>query len=64
MGGVWAQELRAATYACPDVPPIRCYIAGLGGRDIMPATVAEVIEHGKNDDDPPSEDYYWIGLKP
>jgi len=62
LGGVWAQELRAATAHIPDVPPIQCYIAGLGGRDIRPETVRDVIEHGKTQESLEKE-YHWIQLK-
>ncbi len=62
LGGVWAQEIRAATAHMSDVPPIQCYIAGLGGRDITPQTVSEIIEHGKKQEEL-VQDHYWIQLK-
>ncbi len=45
-GGIWAQEIKAAMYDVDqaDRPDIYGFIAGLGGRDVTPITVNEVLE--------------------
>lgn len=63
-GGIFAQEIRAALYSQPPRkrPPVLGYIAGLGGRDITPEVIAEVItDAGRRK---PADAYaVWIGLK-
>lgn len=45
MGGIWAQEIKAALYSTNhQKPEVLEYIAGLGGRDITPATITRIIE--------------------
>lgn len=46
MGGIWAQEIKAALYSEPPErrPEVVEYIAGLGGRDITPATIEWIAE--------------------
>ena len=43
-GGVVAQELKAALYGGSKKPKLYEFIAGLGGKDITPETIREVIE--------------------
>ncbi len=62
LGGVWAQEIRAAVAHLPGIVPIQNYIVGLGGRDITPQTIVDVIEHGKTQEELEAE-YHWIQLK-
>lgn len=64
MGGIFAQEVRAALYNQPSVrrPEVLGYIVGLGGRDVTPDIIETIaldvetrpIEKG---------DEVWIGLK-
>lgn len=44
-GGIFAQEIKAALYDLEpeDRPAIYGFIAGLGGRDVTPNTVAEIL---------------------
>jgi pyruvate/2-oxoacid:ferredoxin oxidoreductase alpha subunit len=60
--GIFAQELRAALYNSPQRAPLFGYVVGLGGRDITPATVEEVINKTVESDQPES-DHIWIGVK-
>lgn len=64
MGGIFAQEIRGALYHQPPEkrPPVFCYILGLGGRDVMPSTIQEVVDDAikRTGQD---GDQVWIGLK-
>jgi hypothetical protein len=44
-----------------DRPPIRNFIAGLGGRDVKVRDIKAMVELAQKDDTP---DPYWYGLKP
>ncbi|MBM3326216.1 MAG: pyruvate ferredoxin oxidoreductase [Calditrichaeota bacterium] len=64
MGGIWAQEIKAALYHQPykQRPLVLEYIAGLGGRDITPEIVEQIaLDAHKRDKamDTPK----WVGLK-
>jgi pyruvate/2-oxoacid:ferredoxin oxidoreductase alpha subunit len=63
MGGIFAQEVRAAVKETAGMPPIFGCIAGLGGRDITPDTIREAFSVALMNDKP-TQDIYWIGLKP
>lgn len=62
IGGIFAQEIRAALSGYSDMPVIFEFIAGLGGRDITPKTIEGIAdytlthEHGE-------EGGIWAGLK-
>jgi pyruvate/2-oxoacid:ferredoxin oxidoreductase alpha subunit len=60
MGGIFAQEVKAALYNRLRVP-IFGFIAGLGGRDIKPATIHEIIDYVSEREEP--EDLVWIGVR-
>lgn len=45
-GGPVASEIRSALYGIPGAPKIAAFIAGLGGRDILPEQFVEMIKHG------------------
>ena len=64
VGGIWAQEIKAALYDLPESerPMIFPFIAGLGGRDITPQTIEQVIDTALTDD-VPQKDIYWVDLK-
>ncbi len=62
IGGIWAQEIRAALYGSGFHKPVFGYIAGIGGRDVTPDTVSEILEHVEHLDRP-DQDVYWIGVK-
>ncbi|MBI5118980.1 pyruvate ferredoxin oxidoreductase [Candidatus Poribacteria bacterium] len=61
-GGIFAQELRAALCNEKEKPQVFGFIAGLGGRDITPAAIEEVIATADKLDEPARE-IEWIGLK-
>jgi pyruvate/2-oxoacid:ferredoxin oxidoreductase alpha subunit len=60
-GGIFAQEIRAALCNQDPRPQVFSFVAGLGGRDITPATLVEIYNRTK---DPigSAEETIWIGL--
>jgi len=60
--GVFAQEVRAALYNADERPPVFDFVAGLGGRDIVPATIREIVDYTVAHD-APVEEFTWIGVK-
>jgi len=61
-GGIFAQEIKSALYNSPHRPVLFSFIAGLGGRDITPATVEKVLNYTLSHDYP-EEETIWIDLK-
>ena len=62
VGGIFAQELRAALYSREEKPQVFGFISGLGGRDITPELIEEAIQYTM--DHPwPEEEILWLGLK-
>jgi pyruvate/2-oxoacid:ferredoxin oxidoreductase alpha subunit len=63
-GGIFAEEIRSALYDVPpdDRPWLHGYVLGLGGRDVTPATINEIIERAWAVDAPSREDL-WVGVK-
>lgn len=59
--GVFFEEVKSALYNSLHRPPIWGYIAGLGGRDVTPETIKEIVKRTEESDRP--EDLVWIGLK-
>lgn len=57
-GGIFASEVMAAL--CNYKKLIYGFIAGLGGRDITPGTIHQVIDYTLKE---PPKDIIWIGLK-
>ncbi|HUX08576.1 MAG TPA: pyruvate ferredoxin oxidoreductase [Acidobacteriota bacterium] len=62
-GGIFAQEIKAALYNAERRPQLYGYIAGIGGRDITPETIKEIIRKTE-EADRPKADYTWIGVMP
>lgn len=60
VGGIFAQEIRAALHNHCRVP-VFGMVAGLGGRDLTPAVIREVVQYAWRRDEP--EDLVWIGVK-
>ena len=60
--GIFYQEIKAAMYNAPHHPPIFGFIAGLGGRDVTPATISEIV-HYLMENDAPEREIIWIGVK-
>ncbi len=47
--GIFCQELRAALHGVPGAPAVHGFIAGMGGRDVTPARIAEAIARAERD---------------
>ncbi len=63
-GGIFAEEIRSALYDVPpdDRPLLFGYVLGLGGRDVTPAVIDDIIERTRSADAPEREDL-WVGVK-
>ncbi len=61
-GGIFAQEIKSALYSFPDRPVLFSFIAGLGGRDITPATIEGILNYTFSHDRP-EEETIWFDLK-
>ncbi len=62
LGGIWAAELKNALFGLKNAPVVFDFIAGLGGRDIVPETIAEAFGYMK-EHAVPEKDFYWLGVK-
>ena len=60
VGGIFAQELKAALYG-PGAPKLYSYIAGMGGRDVTVDTIRTMYAMTK-DAEEPAADSLWLGL--
>jgi pyruvate/2-oxoacid:ferredoxin oxidoreductase alpha subunit len=63
-GGIFAEELRSALYDLPagERPAVFGYVLGLGGRDVTPAVIDEIVERTRAASAPEREDL-WVGVK-
>ncbi len=62
IGGIFAQEIKAAMWNTRNYVPIFGFIAGIGGRDVTPDVIDEVVDIANSHDNPERETY-WIGVK-
>ncbi len=62
IGGIFAQEIRAALCNEKKHPPIFSYITGLGGRDVTVQFIKEIFEKTFERSAPP-EQSVWIGMR-
>lgn len=60
-GGIFAQEVRSCLYPSRSRPQVFGFLTGLGGNDVTPEVVSEIIDYALNHDEP-AKDYVWIGL--
>jgi len=64
-GGIFAQEIRSALYNLREwasPPPLFSFIAGLGGRDVTPEVIQEIVAYTQVHDHP-EEEIIWMGVK-
>jgi pyruvate/2-oxoacid:ferredoxin oxidoreductase alpha subunit len=59
--GIFASEIKSILYGNGS-KPVFPFVAGLGGRDITPQTIREIVESTEKDETP-KEDVIWVGLK-
>ena len=64
-GGIFAEETRSALYDVPpdDRPQVFGYIVGLGGRDVTPVVIDDIIDQTRSAVRPEREDL-WVGVRP
>lgn len=65
-GGIFAEELRSALYDVPldDRPELFGYVLGLGGRDVTPTVISDIIDRTRAAAAPASREDLWVGVKP
>jgi pyruvate/2-oxoacid:ferredoxin oxidoreductase alpha subunit len=61
-GGIMASEIRAALCNVARAPTVFSFVAGLGGRDITPEVIDDVIQYTLRRPTPESETL-WVGLR-
>jgi len=61
--GIFAQEIRSVLQHHGEGTSVFGFIAGLGGRDVTPAILQEIVEYAKGKETPEG-DIAWIGVKP
>lgn len=63
-GGIFAEEIRSALYDLEEFrrPKLYGYVLGLGGRDVTPSVIDEVVERSRAAGTPEREDI-WVGVK-
>lgn len=59
--GIFFQEVKSSMYNSQSHPPIFGFIAGLGGRDVTPDVIKEIVEYTEKHEK--AEDKIWIGVK-
>jgi len=60
--GVFAQEIKSTLYGLAGAPPIFDYIIGIGGRDVTPSDIREIIENTFKTE-APQEPIIWRGVR-
>jgi len=62
-GGIFAEEIRSALYdlAPERRPELYGYIIGLGGRDVTPEVIHDVVSRTRAAERPTREDL-WVGV--
>ena len=61
--GIFAQEIRSVLHRHGEGTSVFGFIAGLGGRDVTPSVLQQIVEIAKGKE-APSGDVVWIGAKP
>ena len=61
-GGIVAQELKAALYGASRKPKVFEFIGGLGGRDITPEDIQEILDYTLQNSSPNGAPV-WMGVK-
>jgi len=60
-GGIFAQEIKSALCNLSQKPPVYGFITGLGGRDVTPEIIHQIIDHTLATERP--EEIIWMGVK-
>ena len=59
--GIFCTEVKASLYGRDGAPPVRGFIAGLGGRDVKVRDLLAIAEAAEKEDCP---EFNWYGVKP
>ncbi len=59
--GIFFAETKSALYNAEHRPLLNGYVAGLGGRDVLPENIRQIVEHLLQSEK--GEDLTWIGVK-
>ena len=59
LGGILAAEIKSALFGQPHEPVLFDFIAGLGGRDITPASIRGIVDYVMAHDAPPEPAIWW-----
>ena len=62
MGGIFFQEIKSVLYNEDKYLPVFGFITGLGGRDVTPQILEEMIEYVETHDKP-DKPILWKGVK-
>ncbi len=60
--GIFAQEIRSVLHQHGEGTSVFGFVAGLGGRDVTPAVLQEIVEYAKGNQ-APQGDVVWVGVK-
>jgi pyruvate ferredoxin oxidoreductase alpha subunit len=61
--GVLFQEIKSALYEGDSKPAVYGFVGGLGGRDITPQQIEEMVDRVEAADGKPLDRVNWLGLK-
>jgi pyruvate/2-oxoacid:ferredoxin oxidoreductase alpha subunit len=61
-GGIFAQEIKSTLYGLPAPPPLYSFILGIGGRDVTPKDIREIIDHTYKEE-APKEPIIYRGVR-
>ena len=59
VGGIFAQEIKSAFYNAAYHPPVFGFVGGLGGKDITPEQIEDILDYVFETDHPKKE-AYWM----
>jgi len=62
VGGIFAAELKSALYGTPHQPTVFPFIIGLGGRDVTPQSIRDIVAYAQ-EHDAPAEEIIWMEVK-
>ncbi|MBI4595675.1 MAG: pyruvate ferredoxin oxidoreductase [Candidatus Tectomicrobia bacterium] len=62
VGGIFAHETKAALYGMGNQPTVFGFVTGLGGRDITPEIIEQILRYTERQDKP-GEKVIWMGSK-
>lgn len=60
--GIFAQEIKSTLYGLAGAPPIYDYVTGLGGRDVTPDDIREIIDNTFKAESP-HDTIIWRGVR-